>query len=314
MASDGGGGRSAIKYGCFGCLALVVLILLVAGTATGIALLQVRSEEVETRSLTREVPAPVSVEAVPAEPEGSAETSAATPVRVVLDISDVELRIEPGPAGEPIRVQAEYDTKVCELTESFEQSVDGAGTYSIAFRKTGGQGLGALRALMGGHQPEIRITLPAGVRLTLEGGVRQGVMEAELGGLSLEAVDLDVERGAFVLGFRDRLPSPMQRFQVDGAQGAVIVERLGNASPGTVRIVHRMGELELDLLGAWVGDADIDISLSMGGGELQLPRDVIIEGLAGGRRGLGSMEQAEIQPPTLRLNVASSMGELQIVD
>ncbi len=60
MADADGGGRKWLTYGCVGCLTLVGIVVLAIGGFFGAARLGVRSEEVEDRVLTPEMPTAAS--------------------------------------------------------------------------------------------------------------------------------------------------------------------------------------------------------------------------------------------------------------
>jgi hypothetical protein len=102
----------------------------------------------------------------------------------------------------------------------------------------------------------------------------------------------------------------MERLSLNISMGGGEISTLGNASPRTLDVVHRMGGMELDLRGQWMQDSDISINSSMGGGLVRLPRNVEIRGLDGRRPGPPS--SPEIKPPTLTFSVSSKMGELEI--
>lgn len=90
------------------------------------------------------------------------------------------------------------------------------------------------------------------------------------------------------------------------------MSHIGNASPRRLEVGFRMGGMDLDLRGRWIADAEIDISGSMGGGSVRLPRDVVIEGIRVG--GLEAPSDPELKPPTLKFSTSSTMGELQFYD
>ncbi len=90
------------------------------------------------------------------------------------------------------------------------------------------------------------------------------------------------------------------------------ITQLGNASPGRVVLAQRLGALDLDLRGAWRGDAEIRIETTLtAGGTIWLPRDVRIEGVYTGAY-LADTE-AEVDPPTLRLELPERRRNLLLI-
>lgn len=295
-----------LRYGCFGCLGVVVLVLLVGGGVVGVAFVQVRSEKVEDRSVRRQVPGVRTAREPGSEPP-------ATAGRVRIDVSGVEQwRLEPAPPGEPIRILARYDEKSYELVERFEEADDGSWTHDVEFRRTSGYVLAALKAVFGGSSPELRVLLPTDTPIALEVRFGQGGFVADLGGLWLTTADVEFEMGGMELGFDEPTRVPMERLAIEGAMGGMSVHGVGHASPRELDVAYRMGGMELDLGGPWSRDSDVSVRLDMAGGALRLPRGVNVEGIdAAGPR---VRENREVGLPTLRFEVSTRRGELEIVD
>jgi hypothetical protein len=314
-----------LKYGCLGCLGILGLAVLGVAIVVGTAYLRVRSETVERRDLTREIPEP-RPPAQPAPEDTRSSLPAPTSLegveagRVVLDLSRADVTLEPGPPGEPIRVEAEYDTRSFELEERYEPAGETGWTYRLALRPKGTGAFLLLTSLFGGSTPQIRLLLPPHAPFSLEGRIRRGETTADLGGLWIVSVDLDLSQGAHRLSFAEPLAAPMGRFAVRGGQGALELMSLGNASPSEVNVTHSMGALVLDLEGPWSRDATIDARCSMGGFVIRVPRGVKIEGLDDvhvpmGEADLRALEGRPEPPagaPTLRFSVSASMGGLAV--
>ncbi len=330
-----GRGKGCFKVGCTGCL-LVIAALVGVGLLFGAIHLTTDwgDPNPEQRAVERELPAapPLpNLPELPDAPPGSGELPAIpiAPLPADFDPSEVragvleldlnmgEFIIQPGPAGEPIRVEADYDTSAFELSESYDERGDGTWKYKIGFGSKGGW-FGLL--LRGGSQGRNRVTItvPRDQPLDIVGTIGTGQSEIDLGGLWLRDVDLDLDMGEHFLEFREPLRVPMSRFVVDSSMGSVELRGLGDASPQSVQVDHGMGEVLVDLSGTWHNDADVEVSFSMGEARLWLPEtgvniDIDRASVAMGERQLRVDETTENPDhPTLTLRLSGSMGELQV--
>jgi hypothetical protein len=302
------GGKRWLACGCFGCLGLVLAVLLVASAIGGLAALKVRNQEVEDRVLTQPVGAP----AAEVEPQGTEAVPLAGSGRVLLELTNGEFHVEPGLPGEPIRVEARYDRHSFELQETFEPAGEEGGewTYRLVFRRTGNSLISGLVQAFSGQTPRVHVRLPPDVPFGLELRLAEGGSVVELGGLWLTSVGIDFKQGGFELGVSEPLHEPIERVTITGSMGGFKAHGIGNASPEHLDLDFSMGGMELDLGGAWARDAEITIRHSMGGGVVRLPSDVLVEGVEPPRPRL-SVADSELPPPTLRFSVSSSMGELE---
>ncbi len=293
MADADGTGRKWLTYGCVGCLMLVGVVALMIGVFFGSAWVGVRSEEVEDRVLTPEIP------------------HGGKPGKVVLRLSAGDFRVRPADPGEALRVEAKYDRLTYDMQERLETREDGW-TYELEFERTGHIVMSLLKGLVGGAGSKIDVYLPPDVPLDLELRVKQGQAEVELGGLWLTETEIEFAQGGFVLEFDEPLREPLERLAFHGSMGGFMASGVGNASPRRLEVECGMGGMELDLRGQWVVNSEITIRVSQGGGELRLPRDVEIVGLQTSRSDLRT--EAEVQRPTLTFTVSSDRGELEIVE
>jgi hypothetical protein len=158
-----------------------------------------------------------------------------------------------------------------------------------------------LKEALGGTQAEIRIYLPPDHALELDIDVGQGALSGDLGGLWLSDTAMELNQGAIELEFSRPLRAPMNDLTIDVSMGAVVLGSLGNASPASMTFKLSMGGGDIDLRGQWQQDSHISFDTSMGGAQVRLPRDVLIEGID---RGSFRLEpEAEVKPPTLFIDV-----------
>ena len=298
---------SWLKIGCSAVVAIAGFLLLCMIFLVGSAWINLRSERVERRQLVREVsPQAGGVQEAPVEASPAAG-------RVVLHFAVGHFSLEPGEAGEPIRVEGDYDVNSYELEAHFESSVGSGWLYHVTFREIGWLRDGGLRGLFGGAYPVVRVYLPPDVPFALEGHFGKGATDVELGGLWLTEIDLDVKKGAFNLSIGEPLVNPVDVVRIRGTQGSLDTRSLGNASPGQLEIDFRMGRASIDLRGLWLNDAKVRVQSVMAGSEIILPRDVRIVGLEG-YVPIVVAQDLELPPPTLRVSVSRVLGGLSVVD
>ena len=323
-----------LKYGCVGCLSTMALAV---GAVFLISAIHLTSDPEDPRPEQRQVERPLPAAPTPPAdvrspatdqpqigevlplpeleefPQGGGEATG----RVVLDLKMGEFIIRPGPADEPIRIDADYDAGSFELKEEMTPGDDGSWTYEVGF----GSKRGMLGLVLGGGRHDIdnriEITIPRGHPIELVGEVGMGEFEADLGGLWVRRVDVELGMGDHFVEFSDPLPYPMESFQAEASMGSVEVRSLGDASPGSVDVSHSMGELFVDLQGAWQDDAEVDIDFSMGECRVWLPEDVKVE-IERASVGLGesSFDSPRSEPPadapTLALRLRGNMGEARV--
>jgi hypothetical protein len=321
MSNDesGGRGRSCFKYGCFGCIALVVLLLVGAGAIVAVGLLWGPPEEqLEQPRLRRELPGPAFTDG----PPETAQTGELIPParfsgRVVLDLNEGSFRIVQAPPGAPIKVDGNYDAGMYELSESLEPGEDGGWVYRVSFDRS----VNWIRALFGeGEQDNrIKIAIPAETPFALEGRVGIGESVLELGGLAVLSVDLELGTGSHTMKFDEPTPVPIESLDLAAAIGELRISGLGNASPQRTSIRHRIGDVNIDLRGAWRRDADIGIRCGIGECAVRVPTDVAVEGLSTNigvgevvTSGLDRLPAPGEGVPTLRLELSGKIGEVRV--
>ena len=314
MAQKKGGCKTAFKFGCLGCLAVLFLLTVITAIVFGVVWNQVRNEVVEKQELTKilTVPSPVGIEDAPL--EVPTEFAVSEPAgRVVLDLRNTVFEIRPAQPGEPLKVEAKFDINSYGLSESFDEGVDDEGwTYEVSFRRTSDSyALTALKELLGGTKPRVKIYLPSDVPFDLELDVMQGGADAELGGLWLTNADIRFLQGGGAVELSEPLKQPAESVAVQFSQGGGAVEGIANASPSQLDISFSMGGGYLDLRGPWQRDADITIDQSMGGVTVQLPDNVVLRGI--GRFDTEDPAEGGEALPVLRFSTSSHYGELEFL-
>jgi hypothetical protein len=328
------------KYGCIGCVSVVALFFGIIFLLSAIQLTADNTPEPVERRTERDLPAPPPLPPSPPQPPDAVELGPGgsdTPQTIelppsglpalnpeamagtlILDLRMGEFTIEPGPADQPIRVEADFDASVFDLKEEYVETED-SWTYEVKF---GGRG-GILGMIFrgGGNNSgsRVKIIIPRGHPIRIVGDVSMGESKFDLGGLWVRSVDLDMGAGDHFIEFREPLPFPMESFHVEGSMGGMEVRSLGEASPAEVKVSHGMGDLFLDLEGAWRNDSDIRAEFSMGQCRLWLPDNVRVDmeknSVAMGEARVDELPDDSELPPdayTLHIHASGSMGELRV--
>lgn len=314
MAQAKGGCKTGLKFGCLGCLAFLLLLTAITAIVFGIAWNQVRNETVEEQRLTKVLATPehVGIEDEPLEVPTEFVVSEAAG-RVVLDLRNTVFEIHPAEPGEPLSVDARFDINDYGLTERFDEGVDENGwIYEVGFRRTSDSyALTALKELLGGTKPKVKIFLPSDVLYDLDVDIMQGGAEVELGGLWLSKIDLRFLQGGGAVQFGEPLQQPAQSLAIQFSQGGGAIEGIGYASPSKLDVSFSMGGGYIDLRGPWQQDAEITIDQSMGGVSLHLPSHVVIRGI--GRHDTEAAAEGGEEVPVLRFSTSSHYGELEFL-
>jgi hypothetical protein len=291
-----------IKRGCFACLSVGALGLLVVFVFGGTFLVQHLSESVEETQLSQEIDPP------------AAGSSPVRPGTVVLSLSSAAATVKAGPPGGPIRVESDFDPDVFWLEQSYQEDGAGGWIYRVDFHEKTVLHVSVVSIWAGKRSPEVRIMLPRDVPLALDAQMRGGYLSLDLAGLALTTASIELDRGVLEVAASEPLPIPVERLNVKGRMGAMQLLSLGNASPRELHVQHGVGAALVDLGGLWVADADVDLQATMGNIALRLPRDVSIEGLDGPVLRPGNLDDEEIPPPTLRFSTDSDFAKIRVID
>jgi hypothetical protein len=253
----------------------------------------------------------------------AAPTAAALPIatagrpgRIVLDVAMAELAIVPVAAGEPVRLHASYDRARFELIERLDEVASGW-SYELTFQARGVQRFWD----SGTRRPaKLRLEVPRGTPIELEGELGLGDYQIELGGLSLANVDLELGVGQHSVAFSEPTAAPLRLLRLHSGMGELTVIGAGNASPEQISVEQGMGELELDLRGAWKADGLVDIQIGMGECRVLLPERhqagglVVDSDIGMGSRNVDDVAESELPPglPRVRINAEGGMGNIDI--
>ena len=123
----------------------------------------------------------------------------------------------------------------------------------------------------------------------LEIDLEIGASDGELDFTGLALADLSLGTGASNLDvyFNEPNRADMDELRIQAGAADLLVEGIGNASPGRVRIDGGVGDLTLDFTGDWTKSTDVNIMAGASALTLRFPRDV---GVQVEVEGLGSVD------------------------
>jgi len=114
--------------------------------------------------------------------------------------------------------------------------------------------------------PEVPLEIDAEI------GASRG--ELDFTGLRLERLSLETGASDLVIRFDSPNPVPMEELFIQAGAANLRVDGIGNAGPERIRVEGGVGNLVIDLRGAWPRSAWGEIEAGIGTLTLQLPEDI----------------------------------------
>ncbi len=295
--------KGCFKPFCLGCLGIILVVIVIIGVGAISAKRGLDSQRIEDREFVASVD------------ESASPTPASLlgPGHVILDLAQGEFQIRPAPEGEGLSVKAHFDQEAYEISHAFEVAPDSAWTYHVVYHRTISGLQAALRAIFGdGNDSVVEVFLPRGVPITLEARLKEGGGEADLGGLWLTDAGIVFDKGGLELDFSEPLHEPMGRLSIRGFMGGVEASRLGNASPHRLEVECKMGGVNISLTGGWANDCDAVLGVNMGGMNVLVPEELLVDGfpVEGGDPGGLRQADTEIPLPTVHVTATATRGEI----
>lgn len=139
-----------------------------------------------------------------------------------------------------------------------------------------------------GAENEWELAFSPDVELDMELEIGAVDCDLDMGGLALTRLSIESGASDLVLHFDEPNRVEMERLRIQVGAANVEVRGIGNASPQNVRIDGGVGNITLDLTGAWASSSDIRVTTGSGMLSLRLPRDVGVRVEMEG--GLGNVE------------------------
>jgi len=292
--------RGCLKSGCFGCLGIIILFLLIGGVTALLAWNDSKTNDPREESFT-----PLTAE--------NNGILAGLPGRVVLDMSQGDFRIFPAQPGEGLRVEAQYDAQQYELNQEFTTNPDSSWLFVLDFHRTRTGMRAALQSIFSkGPGTRISVYLPPDVPVELVTNIAKGGVVMDLGGLWLTSAEIHFQQGGGELDFSEPLKEPISSLLINYDMGGGGFKKLGNASPSRLEVISSMGGGEVDLGGNWLNDCDVHLSVRLGGMSVVVPRGIKLIRSGEDSESL-EMKDSEVHLPVLRLRSEVKYGHLEVV-
>lgn len=198
-------------------------------------------------------------------------------LRVRVSFAAGVLVVGAAPDAELYRMRFRYDTEKHHPVRSFDPV---ARTLTLAMDSAGRRsrfGISALGRSGGGDNTDPnQLTLAFGRGVPLDVALELGGVDArvDLSGLSLDRLKVDSKASDTRVLFTTPNPRRMRSLEIDGGATGITVEGLGNANAQRIEVRASLGGVDLDFGGAWTGDVDLRLEVSLGGASLKVPRDV----------------------------------------
>lgn len=310
----------AFKRISLGCLLMVVLALVILGITAGFMVsLGPPERHREVSSLSQQIDTPRLPVAV--SPAAAEAIIPPLSLEVRLELREGEFRILPGNPGEGIRVEADYDSGIYALEQEHQLGEAESGIEQVTIRFYSKYSImRRLLTLGGDFEPDnhIEIYLPPDIPMNLSGAIRMGESRLDLSGLPLTGLDLDMTMGEHEVRFEKPNPLAMDQLHIYASKGEFTARGLGNAGFQSATVQGSMGEVSLDLRGAYTQDASVHTRFRMGELRITVPEDIHVNlkpttVMFGEQH--SSVQKSEHIPddaPTLNLRTSMSMGELSI--
>ncbi len=280
------------RSGCLIGLGVLVAVILVAALASFLAVREGRNAQPENH----------------AEPVILGEASQT--VRLEVELAIAQLVLLPAGEGEGLDVEAHFDPALYRFQR--DNSQEGPlEIVRVSLVPNGSRTWALFRAKLSETMAVLRLRVPPEVVFDLSGDIDKGIVALELGGLRARNIDVDLKDGGIKVTLAEPAAAPLQSLTILGKKGSLDLSGLGHASPRQVTLSQDLGVLDLDLRGAWVRDASIELDAGFSGGTIWLPEGVQVTGVPF-RPGL--IQQTEMSGPTISVEMSSMLGRLVVVE
>lgn len=169
------------------------------------------------------------------------------------------------------------------------------------------------------------IELPSGVDLSLDASLGAAESTLELGGLQLSALEVKTGASRTTINFESPTTGACRTASVTSGAGELTVNQAGNSGCRSWRFDGGVGEVNLDLDGAWPADARMTLNMALGGVNLTAPKElgirVRMSGFLAGFDAKGFSKEGKIYTSSnyasakrhIEVEVSSALGGVSVV-
>jgi hypothetical protein len=246
-------------------------------------------------------------------------------LRLTLDLHEGEFTVKPGESGSDVRVEGEYPPGLFDLTEHHHTDPGtGERRAIVLFGSKAPMWVRIFASIGGGggsnKPPKLTVTIPRGSPVDLDLNMSMGKSEVDLGGLTLGEVSVRSAMGEHRIDFQEPVVEGLRQLRLDNSMGNVVLENLGNARAKSVTSSGSMGNITVNLGGAWPPGAEADFNFEQSMGELtvRVPSTIRLDSEVRTQDGKTTKSGDTAAPedpkaPSIRLRVNSSMGNARVV-
>ncbi|MDQ3696496.1 MAG: cell wall-active antibiotics response protein [Gemmatimonadota bacterium] len=190
-------------------------------------------------------------------------------MRVDIDYGLGRLTLGLAPAGLLYDLRMRYDEQRAEPVRAFDEA---SSKLTVGVRQL--ERGSAIWSGRRGHGGELALTMAAGVLLDLSLDIGATASRIDLAGLSVRSLRVRAGASETRLAFGAPNPVPLRDLSIEVAAAELDVRQLGNANAERVSVRCAVGDVELDLSGAWARDMHLELDLVLGSVTLRVPRDI----------------------------------------
>ena len=169
---------------------------------------------------------------------------------------------------------------------------------------------------------QLALTRRSVMDLTLDLGATEA--DLDLSGMALRTLEIRTGASETTIRFDSVSRRPIERMELNLGAAAVHTRHLGNAGVQKLDVRGGVGEVDLDLTGAWSHDMDMQLDVALGSVTIVIPRDVGVRIEAekvfgsfdfGGLKKIGRAwvsEGFDAATYKVRINSSTVMGKLTV--
>lgn len=173
-------------------------------------------------------------------------------------------------AGDSLLYRSElrYDAERFEPVRIFDST---SGTLRVGVR---GDDQIPLRGSTGKEQGSLSLALAPTQPIDLELDLGATDSDLDLSGIPISRLIIGSGVSELSIRFATPNPTPMRELSIDAGIASVTVDHLGNANAERVRVSGTIGQVDLDMRGAWEGTREIQVLVTFGFATVRVPRSL----------------------------------------